>query len=146
VRRLWVTIASPDLPPDGLRILHLSNMHFTGRGAGLQDSISYALIGPELNRKLLAAQGEPVYDALAPRSPLPGRPAAPRHPRLGDSGAAGEPIDPCGRPAAFDAVGQHAERVGRQSAHGRPGGAVVEKVRRRIVARLGQTVGAELRS
>ena len=38
-------------------------------GAGLQDSISYALIGPELNRKLLASQGEPVYDALAPRSP-----------------------------------------------------------------------------
>jgi phenylalanyl-tRNA synthetase beta chain len=38
-------------------------------GAGLQDSISYALIGPELNRKLLAAQGEPAYDALAPRSP-----------------------------------------------------------------------------
>lgn len=38
-------------------------------GAGLQDSISYALIGPELNRKLLAAQGEPVYDTLAPRSP-----------------------------------------------------------------------------
>jgi len=69
VRRLWVTIASPDLPPDGLRILHLSNMHFTGRGAGLQDSISYALIGPELNRKLLAAQREPAYDALAPRSP-----------------------------------------------------------------------------
>ncbi len=38
-------------------------------GAGLQDSISYALIGPELNRKLLAAQGEPVYDALAGRAP-----------------------------------------------------------------------------
>jgi phenylalanyl-tRNA synthetase beta chain len=38
-------------------------------GAGLQDSISYALIGPELNRKLLAAQGELVYDALAGRSP-----------------------------------------------------------------------------
>lgn len=38
-------------------------------GAGLQDSISYALIGPELNRKLLAAQGEPAYDAIAPRSP-----------------------------------------------------------------------------
>jgi len=38
-------------------------------GAGLQDSISYALIGPELNRKLLAAQVEPAYDAIAPRSP-----------------------------------------------------------------------------
>ncbi len=38
-------------------------------GAGLQDSISYALIGPEMNRKLLAAQGEPVYDALASRAP-----------------------------------------------------------------------------
>ncbi|HSN74248.1 MAG TPA: phenylalanine--tRNA ligase subunit beta [Anaerolineae bacterium] len=38
-------------------------------GAGLQDSISYALIGPELNRKLLASQGELAYDALAPRSP-----------------------------------------------------------------------------
>jgi len=38
-------------------------------GAGLQDSISYALIGAELNRKLLAAQGEPVYDTLAGRAP-----------------------------------------------------------------------------
>jgi phenylalanyl-tRNA synthetase beta chain len=38
-------------------------------GAGLQDSISYALIGPELNRKLLAAQGEAVYDSLAGRTP-----------------------------------------------------------------------------
>jgi phenylalanyl-tRNA synthetase beta chain len=38
-------------------------------GAGLQDSISYALIGPELNRKLLASQSEPTYDTLAPRSP-----------------------------------------------------------------------------
>jgi phenylalanyl-tRNA synthetase beta chain len=34
-------------------------------GAGLQDSISYALIGPELNRKLLASQSEPAYDVLA---------------------------------------------------------------------------------
>lgn len=38
-------------------------------GAGLQDSISYALIGAELNRKLLAGQGEPVYDALGSRAP-----------------------------------------------------------------------------
>jgi phenylalanyl-tRNA synthetase beta chain len=38
-------------------------------GAGLQDSISYALIGPELNRKLLTSQSEPTYDTLAPRSP-----------------------------------------------------------------------------
>ncbi|MEI2690696.1 MAG: phenylalanine--tRNA ligase subunit beta [Anaerolineae bacterium] len=38
-------------------------------GAGLQDSISYALIGPELNRKLLAAQGEAGYDTLAGRAP-----------------------------------------------------------------------------
>jgi phenylalanyl-tRNA synthetase beta chain len=37
--------------------------------AGMQDSISYALIGPELNRKLLAAQGEPAYDAPAARLP-----------------------------------------------------------------------------
>ena len=35
-------------------------------GAGLQDIISYRLIGPEVNRRLLAAQSEPVYD------PLPG--------------------------------------------------------------------------
>ena len=35
-------------------------------GAGLQDSISYALIGSELNRKLLAAQGEPVFNVLGP--------------------------------------------------------------------------------
>ena len=34
-------------------------------GAGLQDIISYRLIGPEVNRKLLAAQGEPVYDPVA---------------------------------------------------------------------------------
>ena len=33
-------------------------------GAGLQDTISYSLIGPDTNRKLLAAQGEPVYDAM----------------------------------------------------------------------------------
>ncbi|MEI2690698.1 MAG: metallophosphoesterase [Anaerolineae bacterium] len=32
VRRLWVMVASPGLPPDGLRILHLSDMHFTGQG------------------------------------------------------------------------------------------------------------------
>ncbi len=38
-------------------------------GSGLQDSISYALIGPELNRKLLAGQVEPVYDALMGRAP-----------------------------------------------------------------------------
>jgi phenylalanyl-tRNA synthetase beta chain len=38
-------------------------------GSGLQDSISYALIGPELNRKLLTSQSEPTYDTLAPRSP-----------------------------------------------------------------------------
>ncbi len=38
-------------------------------GAGLQDSISYALIGPELNRKLLASQTEPLYDSLAGRTP-----------------------------------------------------------------------------
>ena len=33
VRSLTVTVASPGLPPAGLRILHLSDMHFTGRGA-----------------------------------------------------------------------------------------------------------------
>ena len=33
-------------------------------GAGLQDTISYALIGPDTNRKLLAGQAEPVYDAM----------------------------------------------------------------------------------
>lgn len=33
VRRLWVRVDSPGLPPDGLRILHLSDMHFTGRDA-----------------------------------------------------------------------------------------------------------------
>lgn len=38
-------------------------------GAGLQDSISYTLIGPELNRKLLAVQAEPAYDTPAPPSP-----------------------------------------------------------------------------
>lgn len=38
-------------------------------GAGLQDSISYALIGPELNRKLLAAQGEAGYATLAGCAP-----------------------------------------------------------------------------
>ena len=32
-------------------------------GAGLHDIISYRLVGPEVNRKLLAAQGEPAYDA-----------------------------------------------------------------------------------
>ncbi len=37
-------------------------------GAGLQDSISYALIGPELNRKLLASQGEPIFNVLGPIS------------------------------------------------------------------------------
>lgn len=40
-------------------------------GAGLQDSISYALIGPELNRRLLAAQGETVYDSLVSGASLP---------------------------------------------------------------------------
>ena len=33
-------------------------------GAGLQDTISYTLIGPDTNRKLLAAQGEPSYDTM----------------------------------------------------------------------------------
>ena len=33
-------------------------------GAGLQDTISYALIGPDVNRKLLATQVEPVYNAM----------------------------------------------------------------------------------
>jgi phenylalanyl-tRNA synthetase beta chain len=42
-------------------------------GAGLQDSISYALIGPELNRKLLAAQGETMYDSLAGHAPADAR-------------------------------------------------------------------------
>jgi hypothetical protein len=32
VRRLWLAVDSPGLPPDGLRILHLSDMHFTGEG------------------------------------------------------------------------------------------------------------------
>lgn len=32
VRRLWVTVDAPGVPPDGLRILHLSDMHFTGQG------------------------------------------------------------------------------------------------------------------
>ncbi|MCU0923636.1 MAG: phenylalanine--tRNA ligase subunit beta, partial [Burkholderiaceae bacterium] len=53
-------------------------------GAGLQDSISYALIGPELNRKLLAAQGEPAYDAfpaqLGPVSALQLGPVSDRAP------------------------------------------------------------------
>ncbi|MCB0230041.1 MAG: hypothetical protein KDH90_13105, partial [Anaerolineae bacterium] len=31
-------------------------------GAGLQDIIGYRLIGQEVHRKLLAAQGVPVYD------------------------------------------------------------------------------------
>jgi phenylalanyl-tRNA synthetase beta chain len=43
--------------------------------AGLQDTISYALIGPELNRRLLASQGEPAYDSYddqqASDTPLP---------------------------------------------------------------------------
>jgi phenylalanyl-tRNA synthetase beta chain len=34
-------------------------------GAGLQETISYALVGPEMNRRLLAAQAEPNYDVLA---------------------------------------------------------------------------------
>lgn len=33
VRRLWVTVDSPGVPPAGLRILHLSDMHLTGHGA-----------------------------------------------------------------------------------------------------------------
>lgn len=37
--------------------------------AGLQDIISYALIGPDLNRKLLATQPEPAYDAYAGQPP-----------------------------------------------------------------------------
>ncbi len=32
VRRLWLTVDSPGVPPEGLRILHISDMHFTGRG------------------------------------------------------------------------------------------------------------------
>lgn len=32
VRRLWVTVDSPGVPPEGLRILHFSDMHFTGEG------------------------------------------------------------------------------------------------------------------
>ncbi len=32
VRRLWVTAPSTGLPPQGLRILQLSDMHFTGQG------------------------------------------------------------------------------------------------------------------
>jgi hypothetical protein len=33
VRRLWVAVDSPGVPQDGLRILHFSDMHFTGEGA-----------------------------------------------------------------------------------------------------------------
>ncbi len=33
VRRLWVTVDSPGVPPEGLRILHLSDMHFAGHDA-----------------------------------------------------------------------------------------------------------------
>jgi len=32
VRRLWVTVETSGLPPEGLRILHFSDMHFTGDG------------------------------------------------------------------------------------------------------------------
>ncbi|HSN78408.1 MAG TPA: metallophosphoesterase [Anaerolineae bacterium] len=32
VQRLWVTVDSPGTPPGGLRILHFSDMHFTGEG------------------------------------------------------------------------------------------------------------------
>lgn len=37
-------------------------------GAGLQDTISYALIGPDVNRKLLATQADPVYSAMSSAS------------------------------------------------------------------------------
>ncbi len=32
VQRLWLTVDSPGVPPGGLRILHFSDMHFTGQG------------------------------------------------------------------------------------------------------------------
>lgn len=38
-------------------------------GAGLHDTISYALVGPEMNRKLLAAQSDLGYSAVAASQP-----------------------------------------------------------------------------
>lgn len=32
VRRLWVAVDSPGLPLEGLRVLHVSDLHFTGHG------------------------------------------------------------------------------------------------------------------
>ncbi len=57
-------------------------------GAGLQDSISYALIGPELNRRLLAAPGEPVYDTL----PIQLGPVFAQHPGGADRAPADAPL------------------------------------------------------
>ncbi len=54
-------------------------------GAGLQDSISYALIGPELNRKLLAAQTEPAYDSML-------GPVFAQHPGGADRAPSGTPL------------------------------------------------------
>jgi len=51
VRRLWVTIDSPGVPLRGLRILHFSDMHFTGEGTIERLKI-------ERTVKLLA--GEPI--------------------------------------------------------------------------------------
>lgn len=51
VRRLWVTVETSGLPPEGLRILHFSDMHFTGDGTIERWKI-------ERTVKLLA--GEPI--------------------------------------------------------------------------------------
>ncbi|MFZ2487700.1 MAG: phenylalanine--tRNA ligase subunit beta [Anaerolineae bacterium] len=50
--------------------------------AGLQDSISYALIGADLNRKLLAAQSEPAYAPLPAQRLTPASTDAPQLPLI----------------------------------------------------------------
>lgn len=61
------------LPPQwrNLRLEGKERLRDLLLAAGLQDTISYSLIGAEMNRKLLAAEVEPAY------APLPAQPSTP---------------------------------------------------------------------
>lgn len=63
VRRLWVTTPSAGLPPEGLRILHLSDMHFSGRGAveRLKIERTVSLLAGE-TIDLLLVTGDMIHD------------------------------------------------------------------------------------
>jgi uncharacterized protein len=63
VRRPRVTVNSPGIPPEGLRILHLSDMHFTGQGAVERwkiDRTAQLLAGETID--LLLVTGDFIHD------------------------------------------------------------------------------------